>query len=84
MLSFFHLPRQSLALIVRGYQYFLSPDHSFWSKRFFPYGYCKFNPSCSEYGQQVIIKKGILRGIPLLIWRIVRCNPWSKGGVDKP
>lgn len=66
------------------YQRFLSPDHSFWSKRFFPYGYCKFTPSCSEYGRQVLIKKGILVGIPKAIWRILRCNPWSKGGVDQP
>lgn len=75
---------KKLALqLIRLYQKTLSPDHG-WLKARYPHGYCKFYPTCSEYGYQVIEKKGILRGIPLVAWRIVRCNPWSEGGIDNP
>jgi len=74
--------RNSIIFLIRAYQRLASPDHSFWSKWFFPYGYCKFTPSCSQYGIDVVKKRGILVGVPLLIWRILRCNPWSKGGED--
>jgi putative membrane protein insertion efficiency factor len=43
---------------------------------------CKFRPSCSEYTAQAIEKYGVLRGIALGTWRILRCNPWSAGGDD--
>lgn len=69
--------------LIRLYQKTLSPDHG-WLRARYPHGYCKFYPTCSEYGYQVIEKKGILRGIPLAAWRIMRCNPWSKGGADNP
>lgn len=43
---------------------------------------CKFRPSCSEYAAQAIEKHGVLRGLVLGTWRILRCNPWSDGGDD--
>ena len=43
---------------------------------------CKFYPTCSEYTKQAIEKYGILKGIALGMWRILRCNPFSKGGYD--
>jgi putative membrane protein insertion efficiency factor len=43
---------------------------------------CKYYPSCSEYAAQAITKFGILRGLVLAGWRLLRCNPWSRGGVD--
>jgi uncharacterized protein len=43
---------------------------------------CKYYPSCSEYGVQAIRSYGILRGLVLAAWRLLRCNPWSLGGVD--
>lgn len=43
---------------------------------------CKYNPSCSEYTKQAIEKYGCLKGIFLGIGRILRCNPFSKGGYD--
>jgi putative membrane protein insertion efficiency factor len=43
---------------------------------------CKYYPSCSEYAVQAITKFGILRGLVLAGWRVLRCNPWSHGGVD--
>lgn len=65
------------------YQRLFSPDHSFWSKHFFPHGYCKFSPSCSEYGKQAFKKHGLIVGSIKTTWRILRCNPWSEGGVDE-
>jgi uncharacterized protein len=43
---------------------------------------CKYYPSCSEYAAQAITKFGILRGLVLAGWRVLRCNPWSHGGID--
>lgn len=43
---------------------------------------CKFYPTCSEYTKQAIQKYGVLKGIFLGIYRILRCNPFSKGGYD--
>jgi hypothetical protein len=43
---------------------------------------CRFEPSCSEYTAQAIQKYGALRGILMGAWRILRCNPLSKGGPD--
>jgi putative membrane protein insertion efficiency factor len=43
---------------------------------------CKFIPTCSEYGIQAIEKYGVLKGGVLTVWRILRCNPFSKGGFD--
>ena len=43
---------------------------------------CKFYPTCSEYTKQAIEKYGALKGSLKGIWRILRCNPFSKGGYD--
>jgi uncharacterized protein len=43
---------------------------------------CKYYPSCSEYAVQSVRAYGILRGVVLGAWRLLRCNPWSLGGVD--
>lgn len=43
---------------------------------------CKFYPSCSEYTKQAIEKYGVIKGLILGIFRIIRCNPFSKGGYD--
>ncbi len=43
---------------------------------------CKYCPSCSEYAAQAIARFGILRGLVLAVWRLLRCNPWSHGGYD--
>ena len=45
---------------------------------------CRFYPSCSEYAVQAIRRYGVLRGVVLAAWRVLRCNPWSHGGVDHP
>jgi putative membrane protein insertion efficiency factor len=58
---------------IRVYQRLLSPLFG---------GRCKYYPSCSEYAAQAIGRFGILRGLVLAGWRLLRCNPWSHGGFD--
>ena len=43
---------------------------------------CRYYPSCSDYAVQAIERFGILRGLVLAGWRLLRCNPWSHGGLD--
>ena len=43
---------------------------------------CRYHPSCSEYAVQAIRRYGVLRGVVLAVWRVLRCNAWSHGGVD--
>jgi uncharacterized protein len=43
---------------------------------------CKYEPTCSRYAAQAIREYGILRGLVLAGWRLLRCNPWSHGGYD--
>ena len=57
--------------LIRFYQKFLSR------------GECKYIPSCSEYMLEAILKHGFFKGVFLGAYRIIRCNPWSKGGFDK-
>jgi len=46
--------------------------------------HCRFLPTCSEYTQLAVEKHGALKGSALSFWRVMRCNPLSKGGVDLP
>lgn len=68
-------------LFIKIYQKTLSPDHSA-LRHLFPYGYCKYSPTCSMYTYQAIEKYGIIKGSGLGIKRIWSCNPSSKGGFD--
>lgn len=43
---------------------------------------CKYTPTCSEYAMEAIQKHGVIKGVGLAIWRILRCNPFAKGGYD--
>jgi putative membrane protein insertion efficiency factor len=43
---------------------------------------CKYHPSCSEYAMQAVRRHGLVRGSALAGWRLLRCNPWSRGGFD--
>jgi putative membrane protein insertion efficiency factor len=43
---------------------------------------CKYEPTCSRYAVQAVREYGILRGLVLAAWRLLRCNPWSHGGFD--
>ncbi len=65
--------RAALTAPIRFYRRFLSP--------IIPQR-CKYAPSCSAYALQAIEEFGILRGLVLASWRLLRCNPWSHGGHD--
>jgi len=64
--------RKIFVAVINGYQKWISPA--------FP-ARCKYYPSCSSYAASAISHYG-LRGVAMSIWRLMRCNPWSHGGVD--
>ena len=74
-------PVWAAIFIIRAYQKTLSPDHGFF-KFLKPYGFCRFHPTCSEYAAQSLEKHGFLKGGVKALWRVLRCNPWNKGGHD--
>ncbi len=43
---------------------------------------CRYYPSCSHYAVAAVKRYGVLKGLVLAAWRVLRCNPWSHGGVD--
>lgn len=67
--------------MLKIYQKTLSFDHGF-MKNFFPGGWCRYTPTCSEYAIQAVAKYGIIKGGLKAVWRVLRCNPFSKGGHD--
>jgi putative membrane protein insertion efficiency factor len=73
--------KKAIVKIIEIYQRTISPDHG-WFKSRHPAGYCKYSPSCSEYCKQSVIKHGTLKGLVKGAYRLLRCNPWSKGGYD--
>jgi len=77
------LPRNIFIFLLKIYQQTLSPDHG-WLKGFFPHGYCRFHPTCSQYGIEAFQKYGFVKGAIKTSWRLLRCNPWNKGGEDPP
>jgi putative membrane protein insertion efficiency factor len=80
-MEFKFLPRYLVIKILKIYQKTLSFDHGIF-KYLFPYGYCRFRPTCSDYAIQAIEKYGVFRGGLKAAWRVLRCNPWNKGGHD--
>ena len=65
--------KKALLAMIRFYQRQISPH--------FP-AHCRFTPTCSQYAWAAITKYGALKGTGLAIWRILRCNPFCKGGYD--
>jgi putative membrane protein insertion efficiency factor len=66
--------RKPVLLLIRLYQLTFS--------RMLPQNTCRFYPSCSHYGYEAIEKYGVIKGGGMAAWRIMRCNPWNKGGFD--
>ncbi len=62
-----------LIALIRVYQYAISP---MFGQR------CKYYPSCSNYAIGALREHGVIRGIGLASWRLLRCNPFSNGGYD--
>ena len=66
--------KRAMIAMIRFYQKYLSPLKV--------YTHCKYTPTCSEYAAQAIQKYGVIKGGLLACWRILRCNPFAKGGYD--
>ncbi|MDR0931136.1 MAG: membrane protein insertion efficiency factor YidD [Clostridiales bacterium] len=64
-----------LLQLIKVYQRFVSP---------LTRPRCRFMPTCSEYSRLAIKKYGVCKGVAKSVWRIMRCNPFCKGGVDMP
>jgi uncharacterized protein len=66
-------PRYAAIGLVRMYRWMVSPLLG---------NRCKYYPSCSQYALDAFREYGLLKGLVLAGWRLLRCNPWSHGGVD--
>lgn len=73
-LNIINIPRWLLLALIRLYQKTFS--------RTLPVDTCRFYPSCSHYGYQAIYKYGVIKGGLMAAWRILRCNPFNRGGFD--
>jgi len=67
------LPRNAVILFLKGYRKFISPIYG---------DVCRYHPTCSAYGLGQVQQRGVIAGVVLTTWRILRCNPFAKGGVD--
>ncbi|MEA3272667.1 MAG: membrane protein insertion efficiency factor YidD [Patescibacteria group bacterium] len=81
MKFFIIIARITALKLIRIYQKTLSFDHGLPSY-LFPHGFCRFHPTCSEYAYQAIEKYGLIKGGFKALHRVLRCNPFSKGGND--
>lgn len=56
----------------------------FYKKAISPYmgRACRFTPTCSEYAMEALYKHGAIKGLGLSVWRVLRCNPFCRGGHD--
>ena len=60
-------------LLLRGYKWAISP-------MLLPT--CRYVPSCSEYAMEAVVRYGVMRGSAKAAWRLMRCHPFAKGGLD--
>jgi putative membrane protein insertion efficiency factor len=67
------IPRNVGVLLIRGYRAAISPLYG---------DVCRYYPSCSAYGLGSVQQRGLVIGSGLTAWRILRCNPWTAGGID--
>ena len=67
------IPKTVVLLLLRGYKWAVSPMFS---------PACRYVPSCSEYAMEAIDRYGVTRGGLMAIWRVLRCHPLAKGGLD--
>lgn len=73
-LNLWVLPRNGLVLFIVGWRKFISPLYG---------DVCRYYPTCSAYGLGSIQQHGVVYGSLLTVWRILRCNPFTKGGFDE-
>lgn len=65
--------KRVLLALIKFYRKFISP---------YKPPCCKYYPTCSTYAVKAVEKHGVIKGTVLSVWRLMRCNPWSLGGVD--
>ena len=82
LMSLASLPRRAVIKLIEAYQQTLSPDHGA-LRHLYPYGYCRHEPTCSDYMKQTIAKRGLLIGGVLSFLRILGCNPFRKPSAQK-
>lgn len=67
------LPRNTAILIMKSYRHTISPLYG---------DVCRYHPSCSRYSLEAYQQRGFVVGLVLTVWRLLRCNPFSGGGID--
>ena len=73
MSNLMNIGKNLLLILLRGYKWAISP-------LFLPA--CRYVPTCSEYAMEAVERYGVVRGSAKAIWRLLRCHPLAKGGVD--
>jgi len=76
------LPRRTAAMLITFYQRTLSPDHGP-LRHLYRYGYCRHEPTCSEYGKKIILERGAIIGGLLTAKRLLSCHPWRKPSAER-
>jgi len=76
------LPRKMIVAAITVYQHTLSPDHGP-LRHLWRYGYCRHEPTCSEYGKRVIMERGVVVGGILTARRLLTCHPWRKPSMER-
>lgn len=69
----FNLPRRVVLWLLRGYKWAISP-------MMLPA--CRYVPTCSDYAMEAVDRFGVVRGGWMALWRLLRCHPFARGGVD--
>ena len=69
------LPRNAAIGFMLGYRRVISPLYG---------QVCRYYPSCSRYALESFQRQGFVAGAVLTVWRLLRCNPFTRGGIDDP
>lgn len=67
------MPKRAVIGLIRFYQKYISPLSP---------PSCRYSPTCSQYGLEAVERFGVIKGLGLTVWRVLRCNPWTPGGYD--
>ena len=67
------MPKRAVIGLIRFYQKYISPLSP---------PSCRYSPTCSRYGIEAVERFGVIKGLGLTVWRVLRCNPWTHGGYD--
>jgi hypothetical protein len=82
LFTLWQLPRSVLIAAITLYQQTLSPDHGP-LRHLWRYGYCRHEPTCSEYGKRIIGERGAIVGSLLTARRLLTCHPWRKPSPER-